>query len=88
MRERQRMNERNQETLEEMANETNSTLSRRTLTGSFGLALVALMSGPALFQTRERASESRQTFPAENCLSGPKSTKSLITVLGLVTLLV
>ena len=54
------MNQRNQETFAEIAIETNTTLSRRTLAGSFGLALVALMSGPALAQTKKRASASRE----------------------------
>ena len=54
------MNQRNQETFAEIAIETNTTLSRRTLAGSFGLALVALMSGPALSQAKKRASASRE----------------------------
>lgn len=81
------MNQRNQETIEEVAVETSTTLSRRTLTGSFGLAMVALVSGSALFQTRERGSEFRQTFFAENLLKGLKCRKSPITALGFVTLL-
>ena len=84
------MNQRNQETIEEVGVETSTTLSRRTLTGSFGLAMVAmvaLVSGSALFQTRERGSEFRQTFFAENLLKGLKCRKSPITALGFVTLL-
>ena len=81
------MNQRNQETIEEVAVETSTTLSRRTLTGSFGLAMVALVSGSALFQTRERGSEFRQTFFAENLLKGLKCRKNPITALGFVTLL-
>ena len=81
------MNQRNQETIEEVAVETSTTLSRRTLTGSFGLAMVALVSESALFQTRERGSEFRQTFFAENLLKGLKCRKSPITALGFVTLL-
>ena len=54
------MNQPNQETFEHNATETNTTLSRRTLAGSFGLALVALMSGPALSQAKKRASESQK----------------------------
>ena len=54
------MNQRNQETFAEIAIETNTTLSRRTLAGSFGLALVALMAGPALSQGKKRASASQK----------------------------
>ena len=54
------MNQRNQETFAEIAIETNTTLSRRTLAGSFGLALAALMAGPALSQGKKRASASQK----------------------------
>lgn len=54
------MNQPNQENFEHNATETNTTLSRRTLAGSLGLTLVALMSGSALAQAKKRASKSQK----------------------------